>query len=119
MVRKGRFPPLEQLDFSAISDNSEHLERITTDRLIDFIAEARPDLIIAIQDMGNKGGKYILKLRRHLLDQIKHPEMALAKSTDYKPELEMVKATCSNCSKSWPVPKDQASSIDKCPFCGQ
>jgi len=118
MIRENRFPPLEHLDLSAVSDNSEHLERITPNRLIDFIAEARPDLIIAIQDMGNQGGKYMLKLHLHLLDLMKHPEKAMGKSTDYAPKKEMVQATCDQCGKSWPVPKDSPS-IDKCPFCGQ
>lgn len=119
MVRKSRFPPLENLDFSVLTDNPEQLGRITTDRLIDFIAEARPDLITAIQDMGNQGGKYILKLHQHLLGLVNHPEKELAKSTEYETKETMKLATCDKCGKSFPIPEAEAASIDKCPFCGQ
>lgn len=117
MVREIRFPSLEKVDFSAVSDNAEHLEKLNEVRLMEFIAEARPDLALAIQDMGMPGAEYIAKLRRHLLGLIKHPEKALAKSTDYEAKAEMALATCDKCGKSWPVPKGQA--IDICPFCQQ
>lgn len=119
MVRKGHFPPPEKLDFTTLGDNIEHLEKISLVRLMEFLAEARPDLATAIQDRGMPGAKYIAKLRLHLLDQIKHPEKELAKSIDYKPEEKMKLATCDNCGKSWPIPETEASSLDKCPFCGQ
>ena len=109
MIREGRFPPLEHLDLSAVSDNTEHLERITPRRLIDYIAEARPDLIIAIQDMGVQGGEYIIKLRLHILGQLKHAE--------FKPDKNVVLAHCDKCDKKWPVKKDEADSITECPFC--
>ncbi|GAJ23930.1 unnamed protein product, partial [marine sediment metagenome] len=92
MVRKSRFPPLEKVDFAAVSDNAEHFEKISLVRLMEFLAEARPDLAAAIQDRGMPGAKYIAKLRLHLLNQIKHPEKALAKSTEYEPKGKMVKA---------------------------
>jgi len=117
MVREGRFPPLEKLDFTAVSDNAEHFEKISLVRLMEFIAEARPDLAATIQDMGMPGAEYIAKLRLHLIDQVKHPEKKLAKSTDYKSEEKMVKATCDECHNSWPVPEAEASSIKECPFC--
>ena len=118
MVSDGRFPPLEKLDLTAVSDNAENFEKISLVRLMEFIAEARPDLATAIQDMGMPGAEYIAKLRLHLIDQIKHPEKALAKSTDYKSEEKMKQATCDQCGKSWPVPEAEASSIEECPFCG-
>jgi len=119
MVKKSRFPPLEKLDFTAVSDNVEHFEKVSLVRLMELVAEARPDLATAIQDRGMPGAKYIAALRLHLLDQLKHPEKALAKSIEYEAKEKMALATCDKCGKSWPVPKDKASSIDKCPFCGQ
>jgi len=119
MVSEGRFPPLEKLDLTAVSDNAEHFEKISLVRLMEFIAEARPDLAAAIQDMGMPGAEYIAKLRLHLIELVKHPEKALAKSTDYEAKEKMKQATCDQCGKSWPVPEAEASSIDKCPFCGQ
>jgi len=115
MVRKGRFPPLEQLDFSVVTSNAQYLETISEVRLMEFIAEACPDLAKAIEDMGMTGAKYIAKLRLHLLDLVRHPEKAMGKSTDYAPKQEMVQATCDKCGSSWPVP--EASSIVECPFC--
>lgn len=117
MVSEGRFPPLEKVDFSAVSDNAEHFEKISLVRLMEFVAEARPDLATAIQDRGMPGARYIAKLRLHLLDQLKHPEKALAKSTEYQPKGEMKLATCDKCGKSFPIPEAEASSIVECPFC--
>ena len=117
MVKKGEFPPLEHLDFSALGDNNEHLEKISVVRLMEYIAEARPDLATVIQDMGMQGAEYLVKLRLHLLEMVKHPEKPLAKSTDYEPKAEMVKATCDQCGKSFSVPKEQSASIKECPFC--
>ena len=119
MVRKGRFPPLEKLDFTAVSDNAEHFEKISLVRLMEFIAEARPDLATAIQDMGMPGAEYLAKLRLHLIELVKHPEKALAKSTEYEPKGKMKLATCDNCGKSWPVPEAEVASIKECPFCGE
>ena len=119
MVRKGEFPPLEDLDFSAVSDYTEHLEKIPLVTLVEHLAEARPDLVKAVQDLDKRGAEYLAKLRLHLLDLVKHPEKPLAKSTEYLPPEGMARATCDKCGKSWAVPKDEASSIDKCPFCGQ
>ncbi|MDD4984467.1 MAG: hypothetical protein PHQ43_01560 [Dehalococcoidales bacterium] len=114
MVRKGQFPPLAHLDFSVIGDNIEHIEKISLVRLVEFIAEARSDLAAAIQDMGPAGAEYMVKLRTHILDKIR--QSAVAK--EFKPEKDMVFAHCDECGKKWPVPRQAASSITKCPFCG-
>jgi len=119
MVNEGRFPSVEHLDLTAVSDNAEHFEKISLVRLMEFIAEARPDLATAIQDMGMPGAQYLAKLRLHLIELVKHPEKALAKSTDYKSKEKMKQATCDQCGKSWPVPEAEASSIEECPFCHQ
>ncbi|MBA7468314.1 hypothetical protein ES705_15623 [subsurface metagenome] len=118
IVRKGRFPPLEKVDFTAVSDNAEHFEKISLVRLMKFVAEARPDLAAAIQDRGMPGAKYIAKLRLHLIELVKQPEKALGKSTEYEPKGKMKLATCDNCHKSWPVPEAEVASIKECPFCG-
>jgi len=117
MVSEGRFPPMDKLDLSVVSDNAENFEKISLVRLMEFVAEARPDLATAIQDMGMPGAEYLAKLRLHLIEQVKHPEKKLAKSTDYKSEEKMKLATCDQCGKSWPVPEDKAASISECPFC--
>ena len=114
MVREGKFPPLAHLDFSALGDNIEHIEKISLLRLVEFIAEARPDLATAIQDMGPAGAEYLVKLRAHLLEKIR--QSAAAK--EFKPEKDMVFAHCDKCGKKWPVSKEEAQSITKCPFCG-
>ena len=114
MVHEGKFPPLARLDFSALGESIEHIEKISLLRLVEFIAEARPDLATAIQDLGPAGAEYLVKLRAHILDRIR--QSAAAK--EFKPEKDMVFAHCDECGKKWPVPKDKASSITKCPFCG-
>lgn len=125
MVRKGTFPSLEHLDFSAMSDYAEHLEKVPLvtlppskkPSLVEYLAEARPDLVKAIQKMGAQGAEYLVNLRLHLLKLVKHPEKPLAESTEYEPKGGMVKATCDQCGNSFPIPKEEASSIKECPFC--
>ena len=117
MVNEGRFPSLEKLDLTAVSDNAENFEKISLVRLMEFVAEARPDLATAIQDMGMPGAEYLAKLRLHLIEQVKHPEKKLAKSTEYEPKGKMKLATCDKCGKSFPIPEAEASSIEECPFC--
>lgn len=109
MVKEERFPPLEHLDLSAVGDNIEQIEQISVLRLMEFIAEARPDLATAIQKLRKAGAVYMVKLRLHMLKRIKHAE--------FKLEENIVLAHCDKCNNSWPVPKDKAASITKCPFC--
>ena len=116
MVEKGEFPSLDPNALPLDSDN-EHLKRISAVRLMEYLAEARPDLAQTIQGMAEKGAEYMAKLRLHLLDLVTHPEKPLAESTEYETQKGMVKATCDKCGKSWPVPKEEASTIKECPFC--
>ena len=109
MIRKGELPPLEHLDLSVASDNIEHVKKISLLRMAEFLAEARPDLLMAIQEMGDAGAEYLAKLRRHIFNQ--------ARQREFKPEENVVLAHCDNCDKSFPVSKDEASSIKECPFC--
>lgn len=53
-----------------------------------------------------------------LVSRATHTEKPLAETTAYEPKGKMKLATCDQCGKSWPIPEDEASSIDKCPFCG-
>ncbi len=110
MVRSERFPSLAHLDLSEVGDNVAHIEKISLLRLVEFIAEARPDLVAAIQEQGESGVGYMVKLRQHILDRIKQIE--------FKPEQDMVLASCDKCGKQWLVPKDKAADIRECPFCG-
>ena len=114
MVRKGKFPPFKDVDFSAAGDNVDHIQKISLFRLVEFISEARPDLVTEIQNMGKAGAEYMVKLRVHLLDKIRQPDGG----KDFKLQEDTVLAHCDQCDKKWPVKKDEASSIIVCPFCG-
>jgi ribosomal protein L37AE/L43A len=109
-VRNSEFPSIKHLSLEAVGDNLEHIEKISLVRLVELIGEARPDLVAAIQDMGEEGVGYLVKLRQHILDQLKNAE--------FKLEQGMVLAHCEECGKKWPVKKEGAASITKCPFCG-
>lgn len=111
MVRRGKFPDTKGLNFGGVQPYLEYLEKMSTERLFeDYIAPARPDLSHAIQEMGMPGAQWLVKLRQHLLDQVRSATKPVKK--------DMVKATCDNCHKSWPVPRDEFKDIKECPFCG-
>lgn len=110
MVGQKKYPPLEDLDLSVVGENIEHIEKISLLRLVEFIAEARPDLAQAIQDTGAAGAEYIVNLRQHILSRIKRAE--------FKPEKGVKLACCDKCGRKWPVKEEDANSITKCPFCG-
>jgi hypothetical protein len=109
MIRNVEFPPMENLDFSALEDNIEHAKKIKLIRFMEFIAEARPDIAQVIQSEGNAGVDYIVKLREHILNQVEHAE--------FKPDAGTVLATCDECGKSWLVKKEEVDSVKECPFC--
>lgn len=118
MVEEVRFPSMEGVNFAAIGDNIEYMKAITPLRLLELLADTRPDLVKVIQDCGKSGAEYIVQLRLHLLENIKHPEKELSESTDYgQVEEKMVKASCDQCGKSFAIPETKASSTVECPFC--
>ena len=114
MIRKGEFPSSKHLDFSAVGDNIEHVKKISLLRLMEFFAEARPDVAQAIQDRGNAGAEYMVKLRIHLLDKIRQS----AGDKGFRSQEDTVMAHCDKCDRRWPVKKEEFSSIEVCPFCG-
>ena len=113
MVRDCRFPPYEHLDFSAVSDNVEHIKKISLLRLMEFIAEARPDLAMVIQNMGEAGAVYLAQLRVDLISRIGQG----ASGQDFKSKREVAMAHCDECGNQWPVDKAEASTLTECPFC--
>ena len=114
MVSKGQFPDTEHLDFTVASENIEHIEKISLVRLMEFIAEACPDLAKAIQSQGGAGVEYMVKLRAHLLNNLRQP----AGGKEFKAKEDTVLAHCDRCGNKWPVKREEAASISKCPFCG-
>lgn len=116
MVKRGKFPDTESLDFSGLKDYTEYLEKISTERLFeDFIAPARPDIAQAIQEMGMPGAQWLVKLRTQLWNKV----IGTGEGTSSPAVKEdLVQATCDVCKKSWPVPRSEFESIKECPFCG-
>ncbi len=119
MVKEGKFPALPVEGFDTASRYAGYLENISAIRLMDTVLEARPDVAEAIVSMGEEGAEYIVKLRTHLLDMVRHPEKALTQSGPVIKRTDLVKAVCDSCGKSWPVARAEASKITVCPFCGK
>lgn len=115
MIKLNRFPDVKNLNFAFLADNTEHLEHISALRLMEFLAEARPDLAQTIMEAARPGADYLAALRRHLLDRIK----AAGSPLEDGPIPELAQATCDKCGKSWPVEKSKSGAIDKCVFCGE
>lgn len=109
LVAKEKFPSIDHLDLGFAADNIEHLEKISLLELVEFLAEARPDLVQAIQNMGEAGAAYMAKLRQHLISKIKNAE--------FKKEEDMVMVTCTSCKRKIPMPRDKVADLKECPFC--
>lgn len=110
LVKRGEFPDTTGLKFGAVQEYIEYLEKISTERLFEeYIAPARPDLAQAIQEMGMPGAQWLVKLRLHLLEQVRR--------AGGKVKEDLVQATCDACAKSWPVPRAEFKNITECPFC--
>jgi len=111
MVKRGKFPDTAGLNFGGVQEYYQYLEKISTERLFEeYLSPARPDLAQAIQELGMSGAQWLVKLRQHLLDQVKGFVRPVKKN--------LVQATCDKCHKSWPVPRDEFDKIEACPFCG-
>ena len=112
MVSQSKFPDVHGVNFSAVSDYLKHIEVISAEELFkDFLIPARPDLAEILLDIpADRGTKWFAKLREHILDQVRGVTKPVKQ--------DIVQAKCDACKKSWPVPRDEFSSITSCPFCG-
>jgi len=118
MVKRGKFPDTQDLDFSGVKDYTEYVEKISTERLFeDYLAPARPDLSQAIQEMGMTGAQWLVKLRGHLLSQVKSEAKPDNEATASPVKGDIVEASCDACGKKWPVLRSEFNSIEECPFC--
>jgi len=110
-VKKGTFLDISSLNLAAVKPYLEYVEKISVERLLeDYLAPVRPDLVQALQEMGMPGAQWLVKLREHLLNQIRGAAQTVKE--------DIVQANCDACSKSWPVPRDEFDKIESCPFCG-
>jgi hypothetical protein len=119
MIETETYPPLQPAEFAAATPYAEFLEHIDEQRLLEAIAEARPDIMKVIEEMGYQGVLYILKLRAYMLECVKDPSKAQASPAPALQEEELVKAVCEECGRSWPVKKEEFAKITVCPFCGK
>lgn len=114
MVRQRQFPSVPTHYFEQVSGWSQYLEKISVIRLMEMIAEARPELAAAIEEMGMEGAEYMVLLREQFLAWAKDPSQAPVVGE----KVDMVKAVCDACGQSWPVKRADFEKIEKCPFCG-
>lgn len=109
MVRLTRFPDTSKLDFSMVGENSEFIEGIDMERLIEFLIDARPDLVEAINQEGVAGGQYLIKLREHMISKVK--------AAAFKAEKNIKMAHCDVCDGRWPVDTSKGDIPTECPLC--
>ncbi len=109
MIDGGVFPKLPGEYFQQASQYIEYIEKFSLQDLIEFLAEARPDLVMYINNCPT-GGEYIVALREHMLNCIRESGQA--------PAMEIVTVTCDKCNKSFPAKKSEVEQIKKCPLCG-
>ena len=115
MIKKGEIPPFQADWIATAAEFKDGIKSIKFQMVWEFVAEASPELAEYINSLGHDGGMYLAKMWSTFLDYLDHPEKIplTAKNTT-----SMIKLTCDQCHKSWPVPEDQADKVDKCPFCG-
>ena len=115
MIKEGSFPVGDASWFAKGHEFLEELkETLTPERIMEILAEARPDLTQVLLEFDVEGYQYIVNLRAHLLDLVRHPEKALPAPT---PKKDMVKATCEACGKTWFLSRVEAEKLAECPFC--
>lgn len=112
MIQATTFPNVPPGAFMAARDFVNFIDNITAIRLMEAIAEARPDIAQAVMDAGDTGRLYMEKLRDHLVACVKEPGVAPVSAPAQQKTTVLV--TCDQCQKSFPA-DDQ---MKQCPFCG-
>lgn len=112
MVRRHQFPDVRAVPFAAVKDYLEYIEEIEAEEAFkELLIPARPDIAEVLLEIPNdRGIKWFTELREYLLEKVR------SSGAEVKPDI--VRATCDNCGKSWPVPRAEFDSIESCPFCG-
>jgi rubrerythrin len=120
MVKNLEFPYIDPQGFEAVRGYEQYLEKISPERLAEAMVRARRDLADVLFEDEEAGGIYILKLREHYLDILKHPEKAHAQQINLPqgPPRKMKLLTCLTCNQSWPVAEEDVPNVKECPFCG-
>lgn len=110
MLIEGQMPAIDPNLSSVVAPYAKYLVKFTAIDLMEAIGEASPAVFQLIQDNGETGAAYLIKLRKHLIDSCTRPAQAAAGP-------EMVKCTCETCQKTWLVEKSKVSEVVECPFC--
>ncbi len=110
MIDSGAFPQLPAEYFAQAGQYLEYIEQLSLQDIIEFLAEARPDLVVYMNNCPT-GGEYIRSLRSHFIKCIKDSVNGSAAIP------EMATLACSQCNKTWPVKKSEVPNVKECPFC--
>ncbi|MDD5511554.1 MAG: hypothetical protein PHI12_12200 [Dehalococcoidales bacterium] len=119
MIVKNQMPPVTSDMFEKAQPFAKFLSSISVLDLLEFLTEASPDLSQMIQGMGEQGATYLVNMRSYMLECCRHPEKAPAiADTGQGKGPDIVTVTCDKCGKSFPMTREKAQALEKCPGCG-
>jgi hypothetical protein len=115
MVNRGEFFTIPPEILDQLSPWKKHVQYVKPQLVGEIFAGARPDLYQILEEMGTAGGVWIICLHKYLKELILGTPDVVVEQPAKK---DMVLLECWKCHQKWPVERNQASTVDKCPFCG-
>ncbi len=112
---EGKAPPVPGEAVDSLRGYEDYLEKLKPEEVFEWLAKARPDLADVLISLGDTGAEYVVRLQAFIIDSIRSPEGA--PSTE-PAKTQFVQAHCDSCGQDWPVPRELASEVNVCPFCG-
>lgn len=129
-------PPKAFIEMVPVLD---YLKKLNPQRLYEWIAEARPDLALALAKTGQDGQDYMLRFKTHIIDSITETQSKATEQPEPEPEAtaehqvqepdnkepstsepteSKKRVTCEECGDSFVVTEAELANITTCPSCG-
>ena len=110
----------------------KQIERIKIERILEWIAEARPEIAKAIMAEGSVGYLYLRELKKSIIQAVENAppltevqQQQMDQALGQKPEekstenIPMTEVTCDACGYKFTIPTSEKHNIKECPSCGE
>ena len=128
--------PIPEEAFRQMSGLEDCLERIEPHRIAEWINEARPEIFLALAELGDEGAEYIVRFKQFIIASVKAAgkqpeegekeeatppdESKEATPSSQKSQVEpphSFRVNCDECNESWMVTQEELADLKTCPFC--